>query len=39
MRALGRVSAAAGLPLARLELGRRRLEERFARVTGAVAEA
>jgi ABC-2 type transport system ATP-binding protein len=39
MRALGRASAAAGLPLARLELGRRRLEERFARVTGAVAEA
>lgn len=39
MRALGRVSAAAGVPLARLELGRRRLEERFARVTGAVAEA
>jgi|GEM_PF-895765 len=38
-RAIGRASAAAGLPLARLELGRGRLEERFARVTGAVAEA
>ncbi len=37
-RAIGRASAAAGLPLARLELGRGRLEERFARVTGAVAE-
>jgi len=39
MRAIGGASARAGLPLARLELGRRRLEERFARVTGAVAEA
>ena len=39
MRAIGRASAAAGLPLARLELGRGRLEERFARVTGAVAGA
>ena len=38
-RALGRASAAAGVPLARLELGRRRLEERFARVTGAAVEA
>jgi len=37
--ALGRASAATGVPLARLELGRGRLEERFARVTGAVAEA
>ena len=37
--ALGRASAAAGVPLARLELGRRRLEERFARVTGATVEA
>jgi hypothetical protein len=39
MRAIGRASARAGVPLARLELGRRRLEERFARVTGAVAGA
>ncbi len=39
MQALGRASVTAGVPLARLELGRRRLEERFARVTGAVAEA
>ncbi|MBK7824237.1 MAG: ATP-binding cassette domain-containing protein [Nannocystis sp.] len=39
MRAIGGASARAGLPLVRLELGRRRLEERFARVTGAVAEA
>ena len=39
MRAIGRASAADGLPLARLELGRGRLEERFARVTGAVAGA
>ncbi len=38
-RAIGRASAAAGVALARLELGRGRLEERFARVTGAVAEA
>jgi ABC-2 type transport system ATP-binding protein len=39
VRAIGRASAAAGVPLVRLELGRGRLEERFARVTGAVAEA
>jgi ABC-2 type transport system ATP-binding protein len=39
MRALGRASATSGVPLARLELGRGRLEQRFARVTGAVAEA
>ncbi|HEY0137336.1 MAG TPA: ABC transporter ATP-binding protein [Nannocystis sp.] len=38
-RAIGRASAAAGVALARLELGRGRLEERFARVTGAVAGA
>ena len=34
-RAIGLASAAAGLPLARLELGRGRLEQRFAQVTGA----
>ena len=39
MRAIGQASARAGVPLVRLELGRRRLEQRFARVTGAVAEA
>ncbi len=37
--ALGRVSAREQLPLARLELGRRRLEQRFARVTGAAVDA
>lgn len=34
-RAIGLASAQARLPLARLELGRGRLEQRFARVTGA----
>ncbi len=37
--AIGRVSAREQVPLARLELGRRRLEQRFARVTGATVEA
>ena len=37
--ALGRASASEALALARLELGRRRLEQRFARVTGAAVEA
>jgi hypothetical protein len=37
--AIGRASASEQLPLARLELGRRRLEQRFARVTGAAVEA
>jgi ABC-2 type transport system ATP-binding protein len=37
--AIGRVSASEQVPLARLELGRRRLEQRFARVTGAAVEA
>jgi len=37
--ALGRASASERVPLARLELGRRRLEQRFARVTGAAVEA
>lgn len=37
--AIGRASADARLPLARLELGRRRLEQRFARVTGATVDA
>lgn len=37
--AIGRVSASEQVPLARLELGRRRLEQRFARVTGATVEA
>jgi ABC-2 type transport system ATP-binding protein len=37
--AIGRASLAAGVAVVRLELGRRRLEERFARVTGARAEA
>ncbi len=37
-RAVGRASTEARLPLVRLDLGRRRLEERFARVTGG-AEA
>jgi ABC-2 type transport system ATP-binding protein len=36
-RAIGRASAEARAPLVRLELGRRRLEERFARVTGAAS--
>ncbi|MBK8263976.1 MAG: ATP-binding cassette domain-containing protein [Nannocystis sp.] len=36
--ALGRVSAGRGLPLVRLEMGRRSLEERFARVTGALED-
>ncbi|MEZ4453630.1 MAG: ATP-binding cassette domain-containing protein [Nannocystaceae bacterium] len=36
--ALGRASARQGIPLVRLELGRRSLEERFARVTGAVED-
>ncbi|MCB9705826.1 MAG: ATP-binding cassette domain-containing protein [Myxococcales bacterium] len=36
--ALGRASARRQLPLLRLELGRRSLEERFARVTGAVED-
>jgi ABC-2 type transport system ATP-binding protein len=36
--ALGRAFAAAGLVVTRLEPGRRRLEERFARVTGAIGE-
>ena len=35
---LGRESARRGLPLVRLEVGRRSLEERFARVTGALEE-
>jgi ABC-2 type transport system ATP-binding protein len=37
--AIGRASLAAGLPLIRLEPGRRRLEERFAVVTGFRDEA
>jgi transposase len=38
--AIGRASAShRSWPLARLELGRRRLEQRFARVTGAAVEA
>ena len=37
--AIGRASLAAGVAVVRLELGRRRLEERFARVTGASVEA
>jgi len=36
---IGRLSASEQLPIARLELGRRRLEQRFARVTGATVEA
>ena len=35
---LGRQSAIRGVPLVRLEVGRRSLEERFARVTGALEE-
>ncbi len=38
-RAIGQASITHGIALARLELTRRRLEERFARVTGAIAEA
>ena len=36
--ALGRASARQQIPLVRLELGRRSLEERFARATGAVED-
>jgi len=38
LEALGRRSARVRLTVLRLEVGRRRLEERFARVTGAVPE-
>ncbi len=37
--AIGQASAGSQLPLARLELGRRRLEQRFARLTGAAVDA
>jgi ABC-2 type transport system ATP-binding protein len=36
--AIGRASLSQGVALVRLELGRKRLEERFARVTGATTE-